>query len=81
MFCTSGSMDQLYACGLKTVQQQMQMRKLLLNSSHAYAGSSVSGTDSCVTTVPESPPAHDRKLKKKELQKLTPEDKRIYLMQ
>ena len=80
MLCTSGSMDQFHACGLKTVKHQMKMRKLLSNT-HAWPSSSPSAGSSSgnVTVVPESPPA-SRKLTKQELVQLTPEEKRVYLM-
>lgn len=83
MLCTAGSIDQLHACGLRTVKQQMKLRKLSFssptpNSASSDVGSSISALSG--NSDLSRSPASDRKLTKAELNALSPEDKRVYLM-
>ena len=75
MLPTSGSVDQFHACGLKTVKQQMKMKKLLLPA-NVNPGS----TSTCTSSVSDKSPCCSGKLSKIELSGLSPEDKRVYLM-
>ena len=77
MLSTSGSVDQMRACGLKTVKQQMTLKKLLGSCCSSSVAISTSGGST--SSVPMSPqPA--KKLTKKELAAPTPQDKSVYLM-
>ena len=78
MLSTTGSIDQLRACGLKKVKQQMTLKKLLGSccSSSVVISSSGGSTTSSVSMSPQ--PA--KKLTKKELDALSPQDKSVYLM-
>lgn len=78
MLSTCGSIDQLVACGFKTVKQQMMLEKILASTCSSTAGSvgSSSGSTVSVAVSPQPP----RKLKKKELNDLSPQDKTVYLM-
>ena len=71
---TCASMEQLQACGLKTVKLQMRFRKLTSSAvDSTNSGSTVSGTVS-------STPTRGRKLTQEGIKALTPEQKRLYLM-
>ena len=68
MLSTSGTIEQLKACGFTTVKQQMMLKRLLSTTAPA------SGS---ITPVASS---RVRKLKKKEINDLSPQDKSVYLM-
>ena len=81
MLSTTGSIDQLITCGFNTVKKQMRLRKLLAPSSSSSMFTPVSssgGSTSVVVVSPSTPTS--RKLKKKELNDLSPQDKTVYLM-
>ena len=78
MLSTTGSIDQLVACGFKTVKQQMTLRKLLASCSSSSmvmssmaAGSSSASTASISSGSPSPQPS--RKLTKQELNSLSPQ--------
>ena len=77
MLCTLGTMEQYHACGLKTVKDQMRLRKLINDNTTTVTTQSSTSSNS---SSQGSTPSNKRKLTKKELNELTPEDKRIYLM-
>ena len=82
MLSTTGSIDQLIACGFNTVKKQMKLRKLLAtstSSSSMFTPVSSSGGNTSMGAVSPSPPT-SRKLKKKELNDLSPQDKTVYLL-
>ena len=81
MLSTSGSVDQLLTCGFKTVKQQMMLRKLMTTTycSSAEACTSSGGSTMSLSSS-NSPMQPTRKLKKKELNSLSPQDKSVYLM-
>ena len=72
MVSMQGSYDQLKACGLKTVADQMKLQKFITKSS----GSAISNCKSDST----SGQFPGRKLTKAELNALSPEDRRVYIM-
>lgn len=74
------SVEQLKACGLKTVKDQMKLRKLfhslssLTSSNVSNCTSTPSSFDSVSTCTPKS-----RKLTLKEMKTLSSEERRMYL--
>ena len=81
MLSTTGSIDQLIACGFKTVKQQMTLRKLLASCCSSSMVVSVCSSDGSTTSLSVSAsPQPSRKLKKQELNDLSPQDKSVYLM-
>ena len=80
MLSTNGSIEQLIACGLKTLKQQMTLKKLLGSccSSSVVISSSGGSTPSLVSMSPHVQPS--KKLTKKDLDALSPQDKSVYLM-
>ena len=77
MLCTSGTMDQYVACGLKTVKQQMQLRKLLYGSQNVRSPDQSSSSTTEGACTPSRPAG---KLTRMQLDQLSPEGKRVYLM-
>ena len=82
---TSGSMDQFVACGLRTVKDQMKLRKLLLDVNQGMNAASTSSGTLILSPSSSGSSTSDgsncsRKLSIKEIKQLSPEDKRIYLM-
>ena len=73
MVSEHGSYDQLTACGLKTVANQMKLQRLITKDSK----SAVSMHKKDATTSGRFP---GRKLSKAELNELSPEDRRVYIM-
>ena len=73
MVSEQGSYDQLKVCGLKTVADQMKLRKLITKDSR----STVSMCKSEATTLGEFP---GRKFIKPELNELSSEDIKVYIM-
>jgi len=77
MVAKEGSLEQLKACGLHTVADQMRLRKLIHGQMKDFAVSSCKKDITC--TVPPKFPG--RKLTKAELNELqSPEDRRVYIM-
>ena len=80
MMLTCASMEQLQACGLKTVKAQMHFRKVagtfMWGSSPAPSVRSETSGSSTISSTP----SRTQKLKMKEIKQLTPEEKRLYLM-
>ena len=80
MLSTTGSIDQLIACGFRTVKQQMTLRKLLpsrCSSSMLMSAGSSSGSTASISAASPQP---SRKLTKNELNNLSPQDRCVYLM-
>ena len=74
MLASNGSLEQMKACGLKTVRQQMHLKKLISSTAAGIHGnSSSSSTSSATTNV-------DRKLSLTEIKKMKKEEKYIYLI-
>lgn len=73
MVAEQGSFDQLKACGLATVGDQMKLRKLIKSKGSAAL---ISSCKKDISTT--SFPGH--KLTKVELNELSPEDRRVYIM-
>ena len=69
-----GTIEQYKACGLRTVKQQMQLRRLH-HTDEREGTSSLESSESEMSTRQV-----DRKFTLKELETLSPEDRRIYLM-
>ena len=85
MMINCATVEQLQACGLKTVKSQMLFRKLVGVLTAKACGSSMcmsspgmpttySNSSDCAT------PSRRQKLKMKEIKLLFPEEKRLYLM-
>jgi hypothetical protein len=74
MLCTSGTTQQYTMCGLKTVKQQMKLKKLILKPK---IPSSIPSTSTA--TSDQVTPKRQGKLSKRKIAELTPEDKRMYL--
>ena len=73
MLAKEGSLDQLKACGLKTVADQMRLRKLVVKKTTKHTDMSI--------PPPEKDKWPGRKLTKLELKEIaSPEERRIYLM-
>ena len=72
MLSSSGTQDQYKACGLRTVKDQMKLRKLL--GPHNVSPHPQSSCSSAGTTTTGG------KLSLKEMKILSPEDKQVYLM-
>ncbi len=88
MLLACGTMEQLCACGLKTIKDQMKLRKLFANLKSDCQGSpaglstptstlSLSGSSS--SSSPRGD-VGDRKLSLKQLKALSPEEKQLYLI-
>lgn len=83
MLVNCGSIDQLKACGLQTIGNQMKLRKLFMSLTPAAAASPVNvSSPSFVSDISTttSTSTSSRKLKRTELKQLTPTQKHIYLM-
>ena len=65
--------EQYKACGLRSIKQQMQLKRLLNTDKRELEGSSSLEREM-------SSKKFDRKLKLLELRTISPEDRRIYLM-
>jgi hypothetical protein len=84
MLLTCASMEQLQACGLKTVKAQMHFRKVAgtfvwgssPGPSTPSRGCSVTSNSSTISDAPN----RTQKLRMKEIKQLSPEEKRLYLM-
>lgn len=61
-------MEQLCSCGLKTVKQQITLKRLIQSTMHA------------VEEVQKEEKGKARKLTRAEMKSLAPEEKRVYLM-
>eukprot|EP00731_Ephydatia_muelleri_P034160 Em0049g7a len=68
-----GTIEQYKACGLRSIKQQMQLKRLLNTDKRELEGSSSLEREM-------SSKKFDRKLKLLELRTISPEDRRIYLM-
>ena len=68
MLAACGSVEQMKACGLRTVKQQLQLKRLL----------STTEVPAHITTA-KSASGHG-KLSMSTLKQLTPEEKRLYLI-
>ncbi|KAL5487226.1 hypothetical protein EMCRGX_G019803 [Ephydatia muelleri] len=75
MLCKTGTTDQLKACGLETVKDQLKLKKLIQGSEKTSVVA-VTEQVACGTSCIEL----NRKLSLPELGKISPEDRRIYLM-
>ena len=75
MLCKTGTTDQLKACGLETVKDQLKLKKLIQGSEKTSVVA-VTEQVACGTSCMEL----NRKLPPSELGKISPEDRRIYLM-
>ena len=71
---TCASIEQLCSCGLKNVKQQLKLKRLIHDQSALVTTQPVSSTS---VKVKEE---KGRKLTRKELKCLPPEEKRVYLM-
>ena len=78
MLCNLGSMEQYRACGLQTVKDQVSLRKLLNASLSSTSTATITPSSELESSQASSPKRC--KLTKKQLNELTPEDKRVYLM-
>ena len=65
---TCATMEQLCSCGLKTVKQQITLKRLIQSTMHA------------VEEVQKEEKGKARKLTRAEMKSLAPEEKRVYLM-
>ena len=74
---TCATMEQLSACGLKGIKQQLKLKRLVASSQGAQ-GSQGAGTSHHTYTDHDS--ERPRKLTRKELKLLPPEEKTVYLM-
>lgn len=70
---TCATMEQLCACGLKTVKQQLKLKRLVQSAAIPTSSNSVKP----FKDVKEE---KGRKLTRKEMKCLPPEEKRVYLM-
>ncbi|KAL5510478.1 hypothetical protein EMCRGX_G006031 [Ephydatia muelleri] len=68
-----GTIEQYKACGLRSIKQQMQLKRLLNTDKRELEGSSSLEREMSSKKI-------DRKLKLLELRTISPEDRRIYLM-
>eukprot|EP00731_Ephydatia_muelleri_P009432 Em0005g18a len=76
LLCQHGSMEQLKACGLKTVSEQLKLRKLI-----TLTLKQPTNTAACdYSPAPEGFGGARKKLSLVELMKISPEEKRLYLM-
>ena len=75
MLCKTGTTDQLKACGLETVKDQLKLKRLI-QGSEKICVVAVTEQVACGTSCIEL----NRKLSLSELGKISPEDRRIYLM-
>eukprot|EP00731_Ephydatia_muelleri_P004054 Em0002g230a len=75
MLCKTGTTDQLKACGLETVKDQLKLKKLIQGSEKTSVVA-VTEQVACGTSCIEL----NRKLSLPELGKISPEDRRIYHM-
>ena len=75
MLCKTGTIDQLKACGLETVKDQLKLKRLIQGSEKTSVVA-VTEQVACGTSCIEL----NRKLSLSELGKISPEDRRIYLM-
>ena len=64
MLCTVGTMEQYHACGLKTVKDQMRLRKLIKFNDNTTTVTTQSSTSSNSSSQ-GSTPSNKRKLAKK----------------
>lgn len=72
MLGTSGSSEQLKRCGLKTLKEEMKLKRMILEMGTSSKPSQQI-VSSCASTA-------DRKLKSSEMKQLVPEEKRTYLI-
>lgn len=77
MLASHGSIEQMKACGLKTVRQQMDLKKLISSAVNYHDESSSFNSSSLSTTKFN---VDDRKLSRKAMQEMTKEEKYIYLI-
>ncbi len=80
MVINCATLEQLHACGLKTIKDQMKLQRLfgaLTNElQHTASPTTSSGTSSSTYGTPKG----TRKLTLSEMKLLSPEEKRLYLM-
>ena len=69
---TCATMEQLSTCGLKTVKQQLTLKRLVQSFT-------TQGATSAKDTIKEEK-GKARKLTREEINSLPPEEKRVYLM-
>ncbi|KAL5510543.1 hypothetical protein EMCRGX_G006105 [Ephydatia muelleri] len=76
LLCQHGSMEQLKACGLKTVSEQLKLRKLITLTLEQPTKAAACDN----SPAPEGFGGARKKLSLVELMKIPPEEKRLYLM-
>ena len=73
---TCASVDQLAACGLKTVKQQLALKRLVQSSSTTTHPMSTANN----RVIKAERGGKARKLTREEIKALPPEERRVYLM-
>ena len=76
---TCASIEQLCSCGLKTVKQQLKLKRLVHDQSTAVLVTT-QPVSSILVKVKDVKEEKARKLTREELKCLPPEEKRVYLM-